>query len=60
MHESRPRDDHIYVHIHIDVLHERQVAMHTDLGYTLPFAYEYAKSNPRPYASDVLGVKLHS
>jgi hypothetical protein len=23
LHESRPHDDHIYVHVYIDVLHER-------------------------------------
>jgi hypothetical protein len=30
LYESRPHDDHNYVHIHIDVLHERQVAMRVD------------------------------
>jgi hypothetical protein len=58
--ESRPHDDHIYVHVYIDVLHEYQVAEYADLGCTLSFACEYAKSNPHPYASDVRCVQLHS
>jgi hypothetical protein len=60
LYESWPHDDHIYVDIHVDVLHECQVAMHTDLGCTLAFAYEYAKTNPRPCASDVHCVQLYS
>jgi hypothetical protein len=56
LHESRPHGDHIYV----DMLHERQVVMHTDWGCALPFSYEYVKPNPLPYASDVHGVQLHS
>jgi hypothetical protein len=30
LHESRPHDDHIYVHVHVDVLHGRQVAFYND------------------------------
>jgi hypothetical protein len=60
LHEYRPHDDHIYVHVYVDVLHELQVAVYTDLGCTLPFAYEYAKSNPRPCASDMHCVQFHS
>jgi hypothetical protein len=33
--QSRPHEDHIYVHVHIDVLHECSVAVHADLGCTL-------------------------
>jgi hypothetical protein len=39
LHESRPQGDHIYVHVHVDVLHRRQVVFNADLGYTLAFAY---------------------
>jgi hypothetical protein len=60
LHESRPHDDHIYVHVYVDVLHECQVVEYTDLGCTIPFACEYAKSNCRPCASDVRCVQLHS
>jgi hypothetical protein len=60
LHESRSHDDHIYVHVYIDVLHEHQVVKYADLGCTLPFACEYVKSNPRPCASDVRCVQLHS
>jgi hypothetical protein len=37
MHKSQPHGDHIYIHIYIDVLHERQVAVYADLGCTLSF-----------------------
>jgi hypothetical protein len=60
LHESRPHDDHIYVHVYVDVLHERQVAEYANLGCTLPFVCVYAKSNPRPYASDMRCVQLCS
>jgi hypothetical protein len=36
LHESLPHDDHNYVHVYVDVLHERQVTMHVDWGCTLP------------------------
>jgi hypothetical protein len=36
LYESRPHDDHIYVHVHVDVLHRRQVVLYTDLGVLLP------------------------
>jgi hypothetical protein len=39
LHESWPHDNHIYVHIHVDVLHRRQVAFYANLGCTLAFAY---------------------
>jgi hypothetical protein len=39
LHESRPHDDHIYIHVHVDVLHERQVVLYADLGCTIAFAY---------------------
>jgi hypothetical protein len=39
LHESQPHDNHIYVHVHVDVLHGRQVALYADLGCTLAFAY---------------------
>jgi hypothetical protein len=51
LYESRPHADHIYVHVYADVLHEYQIAIYTDLGCTLLFTYEYAKSNPRPVPS---------
>jgi hypothetical protein len=53
LHESQPHDDHIYVHVYVDVLHERQVVVYAELGCTLPFACEYIKSNPHPYAFDM-------
>jgi hypothetical protein len=39
LHESRPQDDHIYVHVQVDVLHIRQVVLYANLGCTLAFAY---------------------
>jgi hypothetical protein len=60
LHESRPHDDHIYIHVYIDVLHEHQVVEYADLGCTLPFACKYAKSNPHLCASDGHCVQLHS
>jgi hypothetical protein len=39
LHESRPHDDHIYVHVHVDVLDGHQVILYADLGCTLAFAY---------------------
>jgi hypothetical protein len=60
LHESQSHDDHIYVHVYIDVLHKRQVTVYADLGCTLPFACKYAKSNPRPCAFDVHCVQLRS
>jgi hypothetical protein len=30
LHESRSHDDHIYVHIYVDELRERQAVMHED------------------------------
>jgi hypothetical protein len=60
LHESRPDDDHIYIHVYVDVLHEHQVAEYADLGCTLPFACEYSKSNPHPCASDMCCVQLRS
>jgi hypothetical protein len=39
LHESQPHDDHIYVHVHVDVLHEHQVVLYADLGCTIAFAY---------------------
>jgi hypothetical protein len=39
LHESQPHDDHIYVHVHVDVLHRRQVVLYTDLGCTFVVAY---------------------
>jgi hypothetical protein len=38
LHKSRSHDDHIYVHIHVGVLHGRQVVLYTDLGCILAFA----------------------
>jgi hypothetical protein len=60
LHKSRPHNDHIYVHVHVDVLHEHQVAVYANLGCSLPFAYEYVKSNPRVCAPNMPGVQLHS
>jgi hypothetical protein len=60
LHESQHHDDHIYVHVYIDVLHKRQDVVYADLGCTLPFACEYVKSNPQPCASDVRCVQLRS
>jgi hypothetical protein len=39
LHESRPHDNHIYVHVHVDVLDGHQVILYADLGCTLAFAY---------------------
>jgi hypothetical protein len=39
LHESRPYDDHIYVHVHVDVIYGRQVVLYANLGCTLAFAY---------------------
>jgi hypothetical protein len=39
LHESRSHDDHIYIHVHVDVLHGCQVILYADLGFTLAFAY---------------------
>jgi hypothetical protein len=55
-----PHDDHIDVHIYVDEFHECQVLLRADLGCTLSFAYEYAKSNPRPCASSMPSIQLHS
>jgi hypothetical protein len=60
LHESWPHDNHIYVHVYVDVLHERQVVMYADLGCTISFACEYTKSNSRHCASDVRCVQLRS
>jgi hypothetical protein len=60
LHESCPHDDHIYVHVYVDVLHERQVTEYADLDCILPFACEYAKSNSHPCAYDVRYVQLCS
>jgi hypothetical protein len=60
LHESQPHDDHIYVHVYVDALHEHQIAMYANLGCTLPFACKYTKSNPRPCASDVRCIQLRS
>jgi hypothetical protein len=30
LHEPQPHDDHICVHVYIDVLHEGQVVVHAD------------------------------
>jgi hypothetical protein len=59
LHESQPHDDHIYVHVYVDVLYERQVVVYADLSCTLPFACEYAKSNSHPCASDVCSHTAH-
>jgi hypothetical protein len=60
LHEFWPHDDHIYVHVYVDVLHERQVAKYADLDCTLPIACEYVKSNPRPCASNMRCIQLRS
>jgi hypothetical protein len=60
LHESWPHDNHIYVYVYVDVLHERQVVMYVDLGCTFSFACEYAKSNSCHCASDVCCVQLRS
>jgi hypothetical protein len=60
LHESRPHDDHIYIHVYVDVLHECQVVVYTDLGCTLASTYEYTKLNPLSCASGVSGIQLHS
>jgi hypothetical protein len=58
--KPRPHVDHINVHIYIDVLHEDQVVVHADCGYTLVFAEECAKSNLHLCASNVHFDLLHS
>jgi hypothetical protein len=34
-----PHDNHIYVYVHVDVLHGRKVAFYANLGCTLAFTY---------------------
>jgi hypothetical protein len=58
LHEPWPHGNHICIHINVDVLHQCQVVVHADWGYTLPYPNEYAKSNLHPCAFNVHCVQL--
>jgi hypothetical protein len=60
MHETQSHGDHIYIYIYVDVLHEGQVTVRVDWGYTFAFPDVYAKSHIHPCAFDVHFDQLHS
>jgi hypothetical protein len=52
-HESGPHANHITVPVYVHLLHECQAVEHADLGSSLQFLDDYAKSNLLPTTSYV-------